>query len=98
MLLNNKEIIEEIREEIKKYLETNYNENTTIQKPKVCSKSRFKREVYSKTSLPQETRKISNTQSNLTPKGTREKGTNTTQNLQKERNHKDQSINKWNRN
>ena len=33
-----------------------------------CSKSSSKREVYSYTSLPQETRKISNKQSNLTPK------------------------------
>ena len=40
-----------------------------------CSKSSSKREVYSYTSLPQETRKISNKQSNLTPKGTREKRT-----------------------
>ena len=31
MLLNNQEIIEEIKEEIRKYLETNDNENTTIQ-------------------------------------------------------------------
>ena len=31
MLLNNQRIIEEIKEEIKKYLETNDNENTTIQ-------------------------------------------------------------------
>ena len=31
MLLNNQEITEEIKEETKKYLETNYNENTTIQ-------------------------------------------------------------------
>ena len=31
MLLNNEEITEEIREEIKKYLETNDNENTMIQ-------------------------------------------------------------------
>ena len=31
MLLNNQEITEEIKEEIKKYLETNYKENTTIQ-------------------------------------------------------------------
>ena len=38
-----------------------------------CSKSSSKREVYSYTSLPQETRKISNKQSNLTPKGTRER-------------------------
>ena len=30
-LLNNKEITEEIKEEIKKYLETNDNENMTIQ-------------------------------------------------------------------
>ena len=31
MLLNNQEITEEIKKEIKKYLETNDNENTTIQ-------------------------------------------------------------------
>ena len=31
MLLNNQEITEEIKEEIKKYLETNDNEKTTIQ-------------------------------------------------------------------
>ena len=30
-LLNNQEISEDIKEEIKKYLETNDNENTTIQ-------------------------------------------------------------------
>ena len=30
-LLNNQEIAEEIKEKIKKYLETNYKENTTIQ-------------------------------------------------------------------
>ena len=30
-LLNDQEITEEIKEEIKKYLETNYNENTMIQ-------------------------------------------------------------------
>ena len=31
MLLNNQEITEEIKEEIKKYLEANDNENTTTQ-------------------------------------------------------------------
>ena len=63
-LLNNQEITEEIKEEIKKYLETNDNENTTIKtygmkkkKPLGCSKSSSKREVYSYTSLPQETKK-----------------------------------------
>ena len=40
-----------------------------------CSKSSSKREVYSSTSLLQETRKIGNNQSNLTPKGTREEQT-----------------------
>ena len=33
-----------------------------------CSKSNSKREDYSNTVLPQETRKISNKQPNLTPK------------------------------
>ena len=37
------------------------------------SKSSAKREVYSNKSLPQETRKISNKQSNSTPKATRER-------------------------
>ena len=48
-------------------------------KPRGCSKSSYKREVYSYTSLPQETRKISNKQSKLTLKGTRERRTNKTQ-------------------
>ena len=37
-----------------------------------CSKSSSKKEVYNNTVLPQETRKVSNKQPNLTPKGTRE--------------------------
>ena len=41
---------------------------TQRSKPMGCGKSSSKREVYSYTSLPQETRKISNKQSNLTPK------------------------------
>ena len=35
-----------------------------------CSKSSSKREVYSNTTLPQETRKTSNRQPNFTPKAT----------------------------
>ena len=54
----------------------------------------FKREVYSNKSLPQETRKISNKQANFTPKGTRERRINKTQNQQKERNRKDHSRRK----
>ena len=79
MLLNNQWITEEIKEEIKKYLETNENKNTTIQKSMGCRKSGSKREVYSYTSLPKETRKISSKQSNFTPKETRERRTNKTQ-------------------
>ena len=43
------------------------------------SKSSSKREVYSNTSLPQETGKSSNKQPNFTPKATRERGTDKTQ-------------------
>ena len=49
-------------------------------KPMGHGKSSSKREVYSDTGLPQETRKISNKQPNPTPRGTREKRTNKTQN------------------
>ena len=48
-------------------------------KPMGCSKSSPTGEVYSNTSLPQETRKISNKQSNLTRKGTSKRRTNKTQ-------------------
>ena len=44
------------------------------------SKSSSKKKFYSNTSLPQEIRKISNKQPNLTPKATRERRTNKTQN------------------
>ena len=40
-----------------------------------CSKSSSKREVYSNTILPQETRKTSNRQPNFTPKTTGKTGT-----------------------
>ena len=70
ILLRNQQVTEEIKREIKKFLETNDNENTTTQKPMGCSKSSSKRDVYSKTILPQETRKPSNRQPNFTPKTT----------------------------
>ena len=40
-----------------------------------CNKSSFKREVYTKTIQPQESRNISNKQPNLTPKAIRERRT-----------------------
>jgi len=38
MLLNKQEITKEIKEKIKKYLETNDNKNVTTQKPMGCRK------------------------------------------------------------
>ena len=61
--LNNQHVTEEIKREVKKFLETNDNENSTCfhgMKPMGCSKSSSKREVYSNTILPQEKRKASN--------------------------------------
>ena len=59
MLLNNQQITEEIKKEIKICIETNEKENTT-QKPMGFSKSSAKGKVHSKTSLPQETGEKSN--------------------------------------
>ena len=72
-LLNNQEITEEIKEEIKKIPRDTWQWKHDDPKPMGCSNSSSKREVYSYTSLPQETRNISNKQSNLTPKATIEK-------------------------
>ena len=48
-------------------------------KPMGCSKTSSKGEVYSNTSLPQETGNISNRQPNLAPKAIRERRTKKTQ-------------------
>ena len=70
MFLNNQQIPEAIKREIKYNLETNDNANTTTQKPMGYSKSSSKREVYSNTILPQEPKKTSNRQPKFTPKAT----------------------------
>ena len=77
-LLNNQELTKEIKEEIKKYLDK-WQWKHDDQKPMWCSKSSSKMEVYSCTSLPQETRKISDKQPNVTPKAIRERRTHKTQ-------------------
>ena len=59
MLLNNQQITEEIKKEIKICIEMNENENTTTQPVGHC-KSSAKGKVHSNTSIPQETRKKSN--------------------------------------
>ena len=46
MLLNNECVNNEIKEEIKSYLETNENENTTAQKSMGQSESSSKREIH----------------------------------------------------
>ena len=48
-----------------------------------CSKSSSKREVYSNTILPQETRKVSNRQRNFTPKTMGKRTTTTTRTKKK---------------
>ena len=59
MLLNSQWIIEEIKEKIKRHVETNDNEDTTIQNLwGTDSKSNSEREVYSNTILSQERRKM----------------------------------------
>ena len=70
MQVNNQEITEEIKGEIKKYLETNDNENTTTENlwdaPKAVLRGKFIA-IH-----------ISNTQTNATLKATRERRTNKT--------------------
>ena len=67
--LNNQPVTEEIKRGIKKFLETNDNENTTTQNLWDAAKA-VKREIYSNTILPQETRKTLNRQPNFTLKTT----------------------------
>ena len=56
MLLKNKQVNDEIKEEIIKCLETKENGNTTAKFIR-CSKSNSKRKVYSDRVLPQEIKK-----------------------------------------
>ena len=75
MLLNNQWIIEESKEEIKRYIETNDNEDETIQNLWDIAKAVLReKEVYSNTTLSQERRKKSNKQPNLTPENVEKEG------------------------
>ena len=60
MLLNNQQIIEEIKKEIKICIEMNENEKHNNPKPMGHCKSSAKGKIHSITGLPQETRKKSN--------------------------------------
>ena len=59
MFLNKEHVIEEIKKEIKIFMETNENKNTTTQNL-WDTVSSAKGKVHSNTSLPQETREKSN--------------------------------------
>ena len=93
-LLNNKEVTEEIKKEIKRFLETDDNENMMTPNLWDLVKSSSKREVYSNMTISQEERKASNRQPNSTSQAAGKRRTQTTQSQQKEGDHKNQSRNK----
>ena len=68
-----------IKEEILKIPWDKWKWKHNIPKSKGFGKSSSKIKVYSDTSLPQETRKISNKWSNFTPKGTKKVDNNKSQ-------------------
>ena len=80
-------ITTEIKEEIKKIHRNKWQWNDTDDDPKPMgpSKSNSKRKVYSNSISPQKTRKISNKQSNLMPKATRERRTRKTQSVEEKK-------------
>ena len=77
-LLNNQEITEEIKEEIKNYLDTNDNENTMIQNLWDAAKAVLRGKIIAIQAYLRK-QENSNKQSNVTSKGTRERRTNKTQ-------------------
>ena len=78
MLLNKQEITEEIKEEIKKYVDTNYNENTMIWNLWGAAKAVLRGKFIAIQAYLKKQEK-SLIKSNLTPKGTRERRTSKTQ-------------------
>ena len=90
MLLNNEWVKNEIKEEIKMFLETNENELTTIQNLWDTANAVLM-EVHSNTGLPKKNSNMSNKQPNPTPTGTQGTMTKTTQSKYKEGNNQDQS-------
>ena len=73
MLLNNQWITEEIKEQIKKYLEANENEDMTLQNLWDAAKAVLKGNFRAIQSPPQETRKNQNKQANFTSKAAQER-------------------------
>ena len=75
MLLNNQEITEEIKEEIKNYLKTNDNEKTMAQNLWDTVKAVLRGKFIAIQAYLKQQEKISNKQPNLTPKAIRERRT-----------------------
>ena len=69
MFLDNKQLTEEIKREIKTLLETNDHKNMTTQNLRDAAKG-VPREIYSNKVLLQETRKTLNRQPSFTPRTT----------------------------
>ena len=78
-LLNNQEITEEIKEEIKKYLETNDNKNTTTQSLWDAAKAVLRGKFIAIQAYLKKREKSQVNNLTLTPKETRERRTNKTQ-------------------
>ena len=68
----------QLKKKLKKYMETNENENTTIQMLWDAAKAVLRGlKTHCNPGLSQETRKIPNTKSNSTPKGNRSRAVKT---------------------
>ena len=98
MLLNNQWSTKEINEGVKKYLETNENENKMTQHLQDTVKVVLRGKFIAVQALSSRNKNISNKQPNLTPKPIIERRTKKPRSQQKERNHKDQIRNKQKRN
>ena len=72
-MLKDERVNQEIKEELKRFMETNENEDTTVQNSLGRSKSSPKGVIHRNTSIHSKTGKNSNTKANLTHKGAREK-------------------------
>ena len=92
MLLNNQQITEEIKEEIKKYLEANDNKDTTLQNLWDIARAVPRGKFIAIQAYLRKQEKSQIKYLNFTPKTIRERR-DKTQSQQKERNHKDQSRN-----
>ena len=91
ILLNNEWVKNEIKEDIKKFLETNESELTTIQNLLTTVKAVLRGKFIVTEAYLKKDRNISNKQPNTTPTKTQGTTTNTAQSKYKEGHNQDQS-------